>query len=105
MIHGPHLWKGYKKSYSAVFLKVVTASMVAIGVSRAGWREDMLMKRTLKRLQKAQTVPIVAVHESRYIEKEDAFAYEVAEAIRTGYKLNDPLRPANRYKDAYVPEE
>ena len=33
------------------------------------------------------------------IDKEDAFAYEVAEAIRTGYKLNDPARPENQYKD------
>ena len=31
-------------------------------------------------------MPIAAVYESRYTDKEDAFAYEVAEAIRTGYQ-------------------
>ena len=49
--------------------------------------------------------PIAAVYESRYTDKEDAFAYEVAEAIRTGFKLNDPARPENRQKAAYLPEE
>ena len=47
----------------------------------------------------------MAIHEARYLMKEDAFAFEVAEAIRTGYKLNDPARPANNEQAAYVPEE
>ena len=35
---------------------------------------------------------IAAVYESRFTDPEDAFAYEVAEAIRTGYKMSDPSK-------------
>ncbi|MFJ7934858.1 DNA polymerase III subunit alpha [Sporosarcina sp. NPDC096371] len=79
-------------------------STVAIGISRAGGgrHPDEL---GIEAIAEAVHIPVVAVHESRYLNQEDAFAYDVAEAIRTGYKLDDPARPANEYKDAYVPEE
>lgn len=45
----------------------------------------------------------MASHESRYVKKEDAFAYEVAKAIGGGFKLSDPERPRPQHTDAYVP--
>lgn len=79
-------------------------SQVAIGISRSGGvkhPEEEAMEVIASTVQ----TTVVAVHEARYLMKEDAFAFEVAEAIRTGYRLNDPARPANNEQAAYVPEE
>ena len=99
----PSLERLQEELFSSV-LEGSEASMVAIGVSRAGGMRHA-DEEDIQALAESTGCPIVAVHESRFIEKEDAFAYEVAEAIRSGYKLNDPVRPENRYKDAYLPEE
>ena len=99
----PSLERLQEELFSSV-LEGSEASMVAIGVSRAGGMRHA-DEEDIQALAESTGCPIVAVHESRFIEKEDAFTYEVAEAIRSGYKLNDPMRPANRYKDAYLPEE
>ncbi|MBD7907935.1 DNA polymerase III subunit alpha [Sporosarcina gallistercoris] len=60
---------------------------------------------TMEHLAEMEDLPIVACNEARYIEPKDAFSFETAQAIREGYKLNDPARPANLYTDAYVPEQ
>ncbi len=99
----PSLERLQEELFSSV-LEGSEASMVAIGVSRAGGMRHA-DEEDIQALAESTGCPIVAVHESRFIEKEDAFTYEVAEAIRSGYKLNDPMRPENRYKDAYLPEE
>ncbi|MBE1554401.1 DNA polymerase III subunit alpha [Sporosarcina limicola] len=79
-------------------------SIVFIGVGRRGGtiHPD---EGGIEAIAGETNTTIVAIHESRYVAKEDAFAYEVAEAIRTGFKLNDPARPVSMVKDAYVPEE
>ena len=43
------------------------------------------------------SIPITAFHMSRYIEKEDAFAYEVLNAMDQSLKMNDHtrLKPSN----------
>ncbi len=48
---------------------------------------------------------IAACQETRFLHLEDFPAYEVASAIRNGYKLNDPQKPPNRYRQAYLPEQ
>lgn len=47
---------------------------------------------------------IVACHETRFLHAEDFPSYEVATAIRKGYKLNDPQKPPNRFRQAYLPQ-
>ncbi len=79
-------------------------STVIIGVSRPGGVKHS-DEEQIESIAATTNVAIAAVYEARYIEKTDAFAYEVAQAIRTGYKLNDPARPVNRHKDAYLPKE
>ncbi|MGM0897284.1 MAG: DNA polymerase III subunit alpha [Bacillota bacterium] len=46
---------------------------------------------------------LMASHECRYVKEEDAFAYEVAQAIGGGFKLSDPPRPVPEHTEAYVP--
>ncbi|QNK89733.1 DNA polymerase III subunit alpha [Sporosarcina sp. resist] len=90
-----------------VFQRVIKdcdKSSIFIGVARTeGVRHPD--EELIEKIADVTNTPIVAVYESRYTDKEDAFAYEVAEAIRTGFKLNDPARPENRHKAAYLPEE
>ncbi len=77
---------------------------VYIGISRPGGVKHHAENDILKIAEETETT-ITAYHESRYIAKEDSFAFEVATAIRSGYKLNDPSRPKSEIHDAYVPEE
>ena len=90
-----------------VFNRVINdcdKSSIIIGIGRPeGERHPE--EKIIETIAEATNTLIAAVYESRYIAKEDAFAYEVAEAIRSGYKLNDPARPKNRQKAAYIPEE
>ena len=85
-------------------IKGCDISSVIIGIDRSGGIKHP-DEAAIEIIAASTNIPISAVYESRYIHKEDAFAYEVAEAIRTGYKLNDPARPHNRMKTAYLPEE
>lgn len=77
---------------------------VYIGISRPGGVTHHAENEILMIAEQMETA-ITAYHESRYIAEEDAFAFEVATAIRSGYKLNDPSRPKMEVYDAYVPEE
>ncbi|WP_252502630.1 DNA polymerase III subunit alpha [Sporosarcina sp. Marseille-Q4943] len=77
---------------------------VYIGISRPGGVKHHAEDEIMMTAEKTETT-IIAYHESRYIAKEDAFAFEVATAIRSGYKLNDPSRPKMEVYDAHVPEE
>ncbi len=79
-------------------------SQVVMGISRPGGVKHS-EEEAIEAIASAAQTTIVVVHEARYLLREDAFAFEVAEAIRTGYKLNDPARPANNEYAAYVPEE
>ncbi|WJY27972.1 DNA polymerase III subunit alpha [Sporosarcina trichiuri] len=74
-----------------------------IGVARPGGsvHEE---EQTIVQLAETAGLPILACSEARFIDPEDAFSYETAQAIRDGYKLNDPARPVNLHKDAYIPE-
>ena len=51
------------------------------------------MKSSIESIAETIGLPVTAVYESRFIAPEDAFAYEVADAIKSGYKLSDLDRP------------
>lgn len=77
---------------------------VYIGISRPGGVKHHEEDEILRTAEETETA-ITAYHEARYIMEEDAFAFEVAAAIRSGFKLNDPSRPKLEVYDAYLPEE
>lgn len=77
---------------------------VYIGISRPGGVKHKAEDEILRTAEETDT-PITAYHESRYLAEEDGFAFEVATAIRSGYKLNDPSRPKMEIYDAHLPDE
>ena len=81
-----------------------TCQNVFIGISRPGGVKHHAENDILRIAEETET-SITSYHEARYITREDSFAFEVATAIRSGYKLNDPSRPKLKIYDAYVPEE
>ncbi|MHA6260661.1 DNA polymerase III subunit alpha [Sporosarcina sp. CAU 1771] len=80
------------------------SSKVVVGVSRqSGVQHDE--EALIELLAIELNLEIVAVNESRFIHPEDAFTYEVAEAIREGHKLEDVSGVERAYEKAYIPEE
>ncbi|WP_432352217.1 DNA polymerase III subunit alpha [Sporosarcina sp. A2] len=59
----------------------------------------------IEQLANTANLSILACSEARFIDPEDSFSYETAQAIRDGYKLNDPERPQNIHTNSYVPEQ
>ncbi|MDN4607299.1 DNA polymerase III subunit alpha [Sporosarcina sp. F6_3S_P_2] len=96
-------WETYR-SVDYVELIGNACRTVYMGVSRPGGVIHPAEKE-IQEISETTGITITAFHESRYLVKEDAFAFEVATAIQSGYKLNDPSRPKNRIYDAYLPEE
>ncbi|MEK5207836.1 DNA polymerase III subunit alpha [Psychrobacillus sp. FSL H8-0510] len=54
--------------------------------------KKMEHEETIIQYSEQLTIPITAFHMSRYIEKEDAFAYEVLNAMDQSLKMNDHTR-------------
>lgn len=52
-----------------------------------------------------QQIRLLATHQSKYISSEDAFAFEVAQAIAHGVKLNDSHRDKPKHEHAYLPTQ
>ena len=77
---------------------------VYIGIARPGGvlhaDED-----TIEKISETFSIRVTAVYESRFTNPEDAFAYEVAQAIRSGDKLSERTSLQEEYKEAYLPEE
>ncbi len=93
-------WGASLSDNEEVFQRIIKdcdKSSIIIGVARAGGVRHP-DEELIEKIADSTNTPIAAVYESRYTDKEDAFAYEVAEAIRTGFKLNDPARPENQTK-------
>ncbi|NYF25168.1 DNA polymerase III subunit alpha [Sporosarcina sp. JAI121] len=86
------------------FIKDCDKSSIVIGIGRPeGIKHPD--ETVIESIAESTQTTIAAVYESRYIDKADAFTYEIAEAIRTGYKLNDPARPVNSRVAAHLPEK
>ncbi|MCM3637150.1 DNA polymerase III subunit alpha [Sporosarcina luteola] len=98
-----HSWEG-KRGIDTIQTIRKACQTVYIGISRPSGVKHHAEDEILRTAEEVDT-SITAIHESRYIAEEDAFAFEVATAIRSGYKLNDPARPKMQVYDAYVPEE
>ncbi|WOV88600.1 DNA polymerase III subunit alpha [Sporosarcina oncorhynchi] len=81
-----------------------TCEMVFVGISRAGGLKHP-DEELIEGIAADAGLEITAIQESRYLTKEDTFAYDVATAIRSGYKLNDPSKPVQEAVDAYLPTE
>ncbi|MFS0574868.1 DNA polymerase III subunit alpha [Sporosarcina sp. 179-K 3D1 HS] len=79
-------------------------ALLLIGIARPGG-ERHVAEADIESIAEEVGLSIVACQESRYIDPDDAFAYEAASAIRNGYKLNDPARPEMEVRDAYLPEK
>ncbi|MER2114550.1 MAG: DNA polymerase III subunit alpha [Solibacillus isronensis] len=62
---------------------------VYIGISRLS--DTAISESSAVQLAEKNALPIVATHESLFFNNEDFFAYEVAQAIHTGVKLNDAV--------------
>ncbi|MCG7335503.1 DNA polymerase III subunit alpha [Sporosarcina sp. ACRSM] len=97
-------WKSVEDESVRAILKACEQATVMVGISRAGGMKHE-KEAEIQAFSEGSGLPIVAVHESRYVDPDEAFVYEVAQAIRTGYKLNDPARPKNNDRAAYLPEE
>lgn len=77
---------------------------VAIGISRPdGNKHDSELE--IENIAEKVSLQIVAVYESRFIQPEDYFSYEVATAIRTGEKLSENTSEKKNYEHAYMPAE
>ncbi|GKV66892.1 MULTISPECIES: DNA polymerase III subunit alpha [unclassified Sporosarcina] len=75
-----------------------------IGIARpGGFRHPE--EETLVQIAENCGLRVIACQETRFLHLEDFPAYEVAAAIRNGYKLNDPQKPPNRFRQAFLPEE
>ncbi|WP_303969315.1 DNA polymerase III subunit alpha [Sporosarcina ureae] len=74
-----------------------------IGIGRPGGGAHT-EEASIIQLSEESRLPIAACQETRFLHKEDFQAYEVATAIRKGYKLNDSQKPPNRYRQAYLPQ-
>lgn len=61
---------------------------IYIGIARPNGRQDISEERTIELAAQLQ-LPIVATQENRYIEREGLLAYQVAQAIATGIKLDE----------------
>lgn len=59
-----------------------------IGISRPNGVRHITEERTVA-LAEALSIPIIATQENRYVQREQSFAYTVAQAIQTGIKLVD----------------
>ena len=81
-----------------------SASSTFIGISRPAGAAHT-EEQHLIQLSEESHLPIAACHETRFLHQEDFQAYEIATAIRKGYKLDDKNKPPNRYRQAYLPQQ
>lgn len=77
-------------------------AVVVIGIERAGGNIHV-DEMEIEKIATVCSLKITAVYEARFLNKKDAFAYEVASAIRSGHKLGEVK--TSDHKDAYLPDE
>lgn len=79
-----------------------TDAVVTVGIERTGGHIHA-DESEIERVASIFDLKIAAIYEARFLNKEDAFAYEVASAIRFGHKLGEGK--TSDHKDAYLPDE
>ncbi|MEZ7170671.1 DNA polymerase III subunit alpha [Sporosarcina sp. OR05] len=95
-------WDGLRNSETVKLLQDACQT-IFIGISRPGGQVHS-EEQVITAIAKEIGAPICAVQEARYIHREEAFTYEIATAIRLGYKLNEPTRPKMDFTHAYLPD-
>ncbi|AXH99454.1 DNA polymerase III subunit alpha [Sporosarcina sp. PTS2304] len=95
-------WTHYRNVETIELLAEGAYESTYIGISRPGGARHTEEEQVIQ-LSEQCRLSIVACHETRFIHAEDFPVYEVATAIRKGYKLNDPKKPKNRFRHAYLP--
>jgi len=83
-------------------LQTCLASNLLGGIERPGGTIASNENELIELCEKRQ-IQLIATHQSNYIASEDAFAYEVAQAIASGTKLNDALRHKPIHEHYYLP--
>lgn len=98
-------WEGWRDEDTLRLMQSESGNAtVVIGIARQnGIQHDD--ERLIEQLATLLDLQIVAVYESRFIHPEDAFTYEVAEAIREGHKVVNVSESKNIHENAYMPEE
>lgn len=100
-----HTWDGFRTEETIQsIIQYSRKAEIFLGVERpAGVKhtEESLIENVAALL----SLRVTAVYESRFTKPEDSFAYEVAQAIRTGEKLSDRVNHEGDYKTSYLPEE
>lgn len=82
-------------------LKDAFTTHLFLGVSRPGGMKSPLEEKVVQ-LSSQFECRIIAIHECLFINKEDHFAFEVAQAIKTGVKLNERVHPSDK-EQQFVP--
>lgn len=77
---------------------------VYIGIARPSGVQH-IDEPGIEKIAETMSLRVTAVYESRFADPEDSFAYEVAQAIRTGKKLSERTGLQMEYKESYLPEE
>lgn len=83
-------------------IEKVAAQQLCIGVTRPGGNISA-NEETIISLGEKYRLTIIATHRSYYQKSENAFSYEVAQAISQGVKLQDSTRVKPQHEHYYLP--
>lgn len=83
-------------------VKEIASHQLCIGVTRPNGQKTILEETLISIAEKYQ-IPIIATYRSHYIKPENAFSYEVAQAISQGVKLQDSSRVKPQHEHYYLP--
>jgi len=98
-------WDDLRNEETALqFVTGIDEKSVFVGIARTNG-EQHIEEQDIEQIANTLKMKIVAVYESRFIEPNDSFTYEVAQAIRLGTKLSDPAKVESMHGNAYIPEE
>lgn len=99
-----HSWDGVRNERTLnLIIQHNYGQQTYIGVSRSGG-EAHTDEPLIESIAEATALKIAAVYETRYVLKEDLFAFKTAQAIRLGEKLNEQKNKWDAYEFAYLPE-
>ncbi|QBP40666.1 DNA polymerase III subunit alpha [Paenisporosarcina antarctica] len=80
----------------------LSSSYLLGGMERPGGAIASIENELIELCEKKQ-IQLMATHQANYISSKDAFAYEVAQAIASGTKLNDAHRQKPNHEHYYLP--
>ncbi|MEK4495211.1 DNA polymerase III subunit alpha [Ureibacillus sp. FSL W8-0352] len=87
---------------SIELLQKLFKGRIWLGISRLEGEKSPFENEVIHLSEKLQ-IPIMAIHECLYLNREDAFSYRVARSIETGVKLSEQVQINENYKRYYTP--